>query len=374
MEKCRLYWKINYNEASAMGTAGEKAMRKYWTCLILVFLLAVCGCGGSSEDGKGGYLDNLQETYTGTEAEGGNLFPELSKEEVKMYITDFENHRLATQNIEYAGERLSYKLITNVRQRKEDGPENFNEVFFILIDGELQPFYFEDADEPCFYASLKAVSSKEKDEYVFSFDPLSAPYGKCSTIAFVLSSAPECLQDNGNEIVNCYSMAEYYTISSTLEKYEILNDRSENMLTAETDFMSGGDKETGGCIVAEKITDSSQLGINTVIDTDKKIYMTMASGLKYGVKENVRVFAVMDGKPADVFNGKCYGDLEQVPGTVYECPLDTESITKDEKHQIYFIKFNKADLIYDIYDSKEETKDWKSNDTLMDKAFCVLIR
>lgn len=117
-------------------------MKKLLLCIICICMMSVYGCRESADTNvSDDYLSSLQENYSKTDTKDADdneveeLFPVLSSANGKIYITDMDNQVIDLKILKYTGERMKYKLITNIYQEKEDGPQKFNRVFFILVNG-----------------------------------------------------------------------------------------------------------------------------------------------------------------------------------------------------------------------------------------------
>lgn len=352
---------------------------------ILLFIVCMCmvvlsGCGGKTNNEDNivtskevtdsnvteDYLNNLQENYDPAEIvteETKELFPIPSTAMGGEYITDLEGNKVKA--IEYTGERMTYEMSTYILQTRENGPENFIGVFFILVDGYLQPFYFGDSEEEVLYASINEASSEELSKYTFSFDPIYAPYDDTAYVTFILSYVPDYLFDTNNVMLYTYDIAVSCKLSSATEECAVEYEKAESTLEINTDFDAGGAQTAGQKWVTKKLTSVNQLRINTFFDTDEQLFMTTVDSVDAGETEDVRVFAVVDGKLANLFGGNYYVDFRQEPGVAYEVPLDMDYFSKNENHQVYFIKLNRAEL-----ESKVNAEVYIGTEM----AFCVTVR
>lgn len=322
---------------------------------VLIFVLCACmgavclyGCkmgnnGETTED----YLNELQNTYSPTEMteEKDELFPMPSSISTQVYITNEENSVIHDRTMTYAGEPMKYKLITSICQEKGDGPRQFNRVFFILVDGYLQPFYFEGSDKPVLYASISQESSDDLEDYEFSFEPIYVPYGENASLNFVISSAPVYYQEKSSEMVYNDVQSCDYCLTAISPEYAADYEKAELPADAQSDYTPSGKETNGLFVLSEKLESAEQLDVNTLLETDKQLYASIIGGRTLTEEDSdIRLYCVVDGELAMIFNNNYYTDLSMESMVSYQIPLDMDKLSKNEKHQIYFIEVNKNDI------------------------------
>lgn len=321
-------------------------MRNGVIAFVCLCFLLIAGC--SADTGNRNQTDNYLETIwknkangegTGDSSDGENLFPIPSLASSIISIRDIEDNVVSTPVIEYTGGRITYKLVTGIHQEQMDGPEKFNRVFYILIDGYLQPFYFEGSDEPVLYMGISADSSDNLSEYTFSFEPMYVPYGKNSVLSFIISDSPDYIQQTPAEQVFCSSIEQNYCLTAADEKYAVDYKKKEIPARADIDFLPG-ENQTIGFILAEKIQNENQFKVNTLLKTDEQLYATTVCTQN----RNSILYAVVDGQLANVFNGSYFADVYMDTGKTYEIPLDMDYFSKNETHQIYFVEIDKNEI------------------------------
>lgn len=249
-------------------------------------------------------------------------------------IHDLNDNIVDTPVIKYEGQRMSYKLFTNIVQSKENGPEYFNRTFFILVNGNLQPFYFENSKDEVLYAQLDGDTNKDFS-YEFSFDPIYVPYGENTVISFIISNSPKYVPQNNTEQILSSSMEQNYCLTASLEKYKVDNNLEEQNNKSKIIEESYNDIQTPGILLTEKIVDLNQFKLNNMFEGQKQLYAT----LSLSEDTDIRVLTIMDGKISDIFNGENSIDLHVQPGKIYEVPLSLKNL-KEETHQISFVMIN----------------------------------
>lgn len=134
-------------------------------------------------------------------------------------------------------------------------------------------------------------------------------------------------------------MEQNYCLTAYSTEYIVNYEKKENIAEFITDFPAGSN-QTAGVILAEKINSAEQFKINTMFDTDEQLYATVICT----EDTDARLYTVVDGELADIFADEYYVDVPMKAGNTYEIPLDMEYLTKDVKHQVYFVMIDKNEI------------------------------
>lgn len=138
-----------------------------------------------------------------------------------------------------------------------------------------------------------------------------------------------------------------------------------------TDFIATDNVSNGVFMLTEKLESAEQLNINTLLNTDSQLYTSIIGSKLLGAKrKNVRLYCVIDGELAPVFNDNYHVDLSVESMKAYQIPLDMEKLMINEKQQVYFIEIDR-DVIEEFRNIGEENYILEPVSTMGQFVYCV---
>ncbi len=152
--------------------------------LTILFIFVSCSNEKSSisdetTDSAGDFLDTLESTPPQTEQNDSEQdFPIIGLFSHSANILDRNGNGFSLSTVEYTGKRIQFDLTSTIISDDKNETDEYDVTLFILIDGYIQPYYFNGADTPVDYTLLRVKSSEQAEKYTLSFDPLYVPYKK----------------------------------------------------------------------------------------------------------------------------------------------------------------------------------------------------
>jgi hypothetical protein len=227
----------------------------------------------------------------------------------------------------------------------EDGAREADVLIFILVDGYLQPHYFNVSEDAVDFTSLIIPFDNPEDEPGYShtfritLDPIYVPYGKTSLVSVLVSPSPHALYDNPLHYFTPAPMSPSFTLTADNRENQIHFEKEKNSVDYKTDFVAKAGSPN--FFIAEKLTGSWQWDRNAYFETEGQVYAS-SHVIGAGWTSDVRIFVVIDGRLVPTFGGEYYCDLDRQPGVTCEIPLDMGFFPRGEMHKVNVIIIDMA--------------------------------